>query len=260
MFLRIIILLFSLGAAGGAGWLAMEMNERRNEVRSAEVEPREIAKTDVVVAIEAITAGEILTPEKLRWQPWPEAQLDDQFITRDDQPEALSDLAGSFVNRAFASGEPIREERLMETNANLLSNKIAAGMRAAAVKITAENTAGGFILPGDRVDVIHTVTSADDQSRSAQNESKIIIANARVLAIDQTAVQNPDGSVIGKTATLELSPTEAERIMAAEASGLLSLALRAVADHDAEESIAPPQQARIVRIHRAAETTIMTLR
>ena len=53
----------------------------------------------------------------------------------------------------------------------------------------------------------------------------------RVLAIDQTAVQSPEGSAIGKTATLELTPEDSERIMAAEASGLLSLALRAVTDH-----------------------------
>lgn len=260
MFLRIFILVISLGAAGGAGWLAMQMNERNEVAVSPQAEPRDVRKKDVVVAIEAITAGEVLTPEKLRWQPWPEAQLDDQFITRDEQPEALAELAGSFVNRAFASGEPIREERLMETNANLLSNKIASGMRAAAVKITAENTAGGFILPGDRVDVIHTVTSADDPGGPSRNESKIIIVNARVLAIDQTAVQNPDGSVVGKTATLELSPRESERIMTAEASGMLSLALRAVADHDTEETLDPPRQIRTVRIHRAAETSTITLR
>ena len=259
MFLRIVILVISLGAAGGAGWLALKMNDRGEVAALTNAEPREVPRKDVVVAVEAITAGEILTPDKLRWQPWPEEQLDDQFITRDEQPEALNTLAGSFVNRAFASGEPIREERLMETNANLLSNKIAPGMRAAAVKITAENTAGGFILPGDRVDVIHTVTTKDEQGTS-RNKSKIIIVNARVLAIDQTAVQNPDGTVVGKTATLELSPAEAERIMAAEASGMLSLALRAVADHDTREPIAPPPQIRTVRIHRAAETTTVTLR
>lgn len=260
MTLRILIFIFSLAAAGGAGWLTLKMNARNLDAQTTEIEPRPIPKKDVLVATGAITAGEILTTEKLRWQPWPEPQLNDQFILQEDQPDALTELAGSFVNRAFAPGEPIREDRLMETNANLLSNKIAAGMRAAAVKITAENTAGGFILPGDRVDVIHTVTESQDQGKTKQNESKIIISNARVLAIDQTAVQSPEGSAVGKTATLELSPDEVERVMAAEASGMLSLALRAVTDHDTVDIPEPPREIRTVRIHRATETTTITLR
>ncbi|MEM7213852.1 MAG: Flp pilus assembly protein CpaB [Pseudomonadota bacterium] len=258
--MRIVILVFSLAAAGGAGWMTMKMNGRDLGSQTTEIAPQVIPKKDVLVAIAAIPAGEVLTTEKLRWQAWPEPQLSDQFILHEDQPEALTELAGSFVNRAFAPGEPVREDRLMETNANLLSNKIASGMRAAAVKITAENTAGGFILPGDRVDVIHTVTQVQDKGDTKQNESKIIISNARVLAIDQTAVQSPEGSAIGKTATLELSPDEVERVMAAEASGMLSLALRAVTDHDSKDVPEAPREIRTVRIHRATETTTVTLR
>lgn len=260
MTLRIVIFLFSLAAAGGAGWMTLQMEQRAVLDQTAEAAPQVIPKQDVLVAIEAISAGEVLTSEKMRWQPWPEAQLNDQFVIQTDQPQAISELAGSFVNRAFAPGEPIREDRLMETNANLLSNKIAEGMRAAAVKITAENTAGGFILPGDRVDVIHTLTRVLDDGKTKDNQSQIIIANARVLAIDQTAVQSPEGSVLGKTATLELKPEDAERIMAAEASGMLSLVLRAVSDHDVVEAPVQPQQIRTVRIHRATETTTVTLR
>ena len=102
----------------------------------------------------------------------------------------------------------------METNINLLSNKITPGKRAAAVKISAENTAGGFILPGDRVDVIHTIMKPGATGQPAINVSEIIISNVRVLAIDQTAVHTPEGAAIGKTATLELTPDDAERIIA----------------------------------------------
>ena len=260
MTMRILIFIVSLCAAGGAGWLTLNMNQQNGPEQLGEVTPEVTPKVDVLGAVQAITAGEVLTAEALRWQPWPETQLNDQFVTHATQPQAISELTGSFVNRAFAPGEPIREDRLMETNANLLSNKITTGMRAAAVKITAENTAGGFILPGDRVDVIHTITRTQDDGKNKQNESRIIIANARVLAIDQTAVQSPEGSAIGKTATLELAPKEAERIMAAEASGMLSLVLRAVADHDTQEAPVQPQAIRTVRIHRATETSTVTLR
>ena len=240
--------------------MTLNMNQRNSDEQTALTEPAPIPNVDVLVAVEAITAGEVLTAEMLRWQPWPATQLNDQFVLHTNQPQAITELPGSFVNRAFAAGEPIREDRLMETNANLLSNKITAGMRAAAVKITAENTAGGFILPGDRVDVIHTHIQSPGEDQDAGNESRIIISNVRVLAIDQTAVQSPEGSAVGKTATLELKPADAEKIMAAEASGLLSLVLRAVADHDAIDQPVAPQVIRTVRIHRATETSTVTLR
>ena len=257
MILRLVILTFALIAAGGAAWLTTSMNARQ-QTEQAE---REVPTKDVLVAVAPIAGGEVLTPDRVRWQPWPEPGLSDQFILREDQPEAVSELSGSFVNRAFAVGEPIRGDRLMETNINLLSNKISAGKRAVAVKISAENTAGGFVLPGDRVDVIHTVTTVEEQGQPARNESQIIIRNARVLAIDQTAVQSPEGSAVGQTATLELSPDETERVMAAEASGLLALALRAVTDHTEEEIVViETEEIRTVRVHRGTETSSVTIR
>ncbi|MEM7189900.1 MAG: Flp pilus assembly protein CpaB [Pseudomonadota bacterium] len=229
MVLRILILVFALGAAGGAAWLTMSMSQQSSDPQAQASAP--VATKDVLVATSAIAGGEVLSPSKMRWQPMPEQAVNEQFILRDTQPEAIAELSGSFVNRSFSQGEPIRSERLMATNINLLSNKITPGKRAAAVKISAENTAGGFILPGDRVDVIQTITKPGPSGQPAINVSEIIISNVRVLAIDQTAVQTPEGSAVGKTATLELSPEDAERIMAAEASGLLSLALRSVTDH-----------------------------
>jgi pilus assembly protein CpaB len=257
MFLRVSLIVFALIAAGGAAWFSMGL--RSTPEVQQEQEKAEVPTKDILVAVEAISGGEVLSPDKVRWQPFPEPSLNDQYILREEQPEAISELSGSFVNRAFAIGEPIREERLMETNINLLSNKIAAGMRAIAVKITAENTAGGFILPGDRVDVIHTVTMPAVEGQPVRNEAQIIITNARVMAIDQTAVQNPEGSAIGSTATLELTPQESERIIAAEASGLLSLILRAVSDHAEETAEVRDEQIRSVRIHRGQETTTITL-
>ena len=259
MLLRVTILAFAVIAAGMAAWLTMNISGRAGPEVTAQAQ-QEVPTTDVLVAGVEISGGEVLSPDKLRWQAWPETTLSDQYITRDEKPDAITALSGSFVNRAFTGGEPIREERLMETNINLMSNKITPGRRAVAVKISAENTAGGFILPGDRVDVIHTVSTVEIQGETPRNESQIIIANARVLAIDQTAVQSPEGSTIGKTATLELLPDEAERIMAAEASGLLSLALRAVTDHSAVAEIAPAETLHTVRVHRAAETSTVTLR
>ena len=257
MVVRLLIFVLAAGSAGGAAWLTMRPGpEPVAQVSVAAA--AQVVTRDVLVARSDIKSGEILSPENLQWEPWPEPNLNETFITRDKRPAAMTELSGTFVNTPFVTGEPIRDARLMATNVNLLSNKLAPGLRAVAVKVTAESTAGGFILPGDRVDVIRTST-AGAEGQEPISRSQIIIANARVLAIDQTAVQTPEGIVVGKTATLELAPDEAELIVAAEASGMLSLALRAVADH-AQGETAEFVQTRTVRVHRAAQTSTVTLR
>lgn len=261
MLLRVFILLIAVTAAGGAAWLTSTMGPAEQPMTNAQsVEAaKQVPTKDVLVSLTEIPSGGVLSPDKLLWRPMPEAAISEEYILRDSRPDAIGELSGSFVNAPFAKGEPITDARLMETNINLLSTKIESGMRAAAVKISAENTAGGFILPGDRVDVVHTVTLVEAQGQPARNESRIIISNVRVLAIDQTAVQSPEGSAVGKTATLELKPAETERILAAEASGLLSLTLRSVSDHAIVESD-PIEEVRTVRVHRGSVTSTVTLR
>lgn len=256
MFVRLLVFVFAAGAAGAAAWLSTR--HEPEQVAVAVAAPADIAVREVLVAGGDIKSGEILSPDNLRWEAWPEANLNEAFITQDARPDAMSELSGTFVNTPFVSGEPIRDARLLATNANLLSNKLAPGKRAVAVRVTAESTAGGFVLPGDRVDVIRTSTVSGENG-TEQNQSQIIITNARVLAIDQTAVQTPEGIVVGKTATVELAPDEAELIIAAEASGNLSLALRAIADHAKTETAELPQ-IKTVRVHRAAQTSSVTLR
>ena len=123
---------------------------------------------------------------------------------------------------------------------------LPSGKRAVAVRITAENTAGGFILPDDRVDVLQTIAQQDKRRRPAEElHDRTILTNVTVLAIDQTLDEtNKDekgkakSAAIGKTATLELDPRQAELLTAAEAAGTLSLALRSTADN-AEVAPAP---------------------
>lgn len=260
MFLRAFIFLIASAAAGGAAWLTAQTGAQ-NAPAQVQVQTAEIPTVDVLVAAANIPGGDVLSPEAVRWEPWPEAHVSDRFITRPDRPEAIEELAGTFLNSGFAVGEPISKSRLMAVNENMLSNKIEPGMLAAAVKVSAESAAGGFILPGDRVDVIHTMNTAGGEGQPARNNSRIIISNVRVLAIDQTAAQTPEGTVLGKTATLELSPPDAARIMSADASGLLSLALRSMSDHTAEPVVIGEETpASTVVVRRRGESSVVTVR
>ncbi len=103
-------------------------------------------------------------------------------------------------------------------------------MRAMAVPLSAESAAGGFILPGDHVDVVMT-HELDGAAGGKRFSSETVLRNVRVLAIDQTTSTPKDGSsVVGATATLQLSSKQSEVLALAKAQGALTLVLRSYAD------------------------------
>src|SRR5262249_53161737 len=109
---------------------------------------------------------------------------------------------------------------------------LPSGMRAVSTEISPETGAGGFILPNDRVDVILSKRANNDAKQgNKQPVSETILTNVRVLAIDQTVEEkNGQRVVVGKTATVELSPRQAETLTQARQLGTLSLALRSLLD------------------------------
>jgi pilus assembly protein CpaB len=130
--------------------------------------------------------------------------------------------------------EPIRREKLIKTDGTgFLSAVLPAGKRAIAISTDSRgaNTAGGFILPNDHVDVIRTYRDEGTGSRSESYSSETILRNVRVLAIGQNVQErNGEKVVIGETATLEVDPGQVETVAQAQKTGSLSLALRSLKD------------------------------
>lgn len=250
---RVLILLISLSAGGAAAWLAINMQApAATPAKMLLLQTPEKVGEEVLVASADLAQGQTLSEDHVRWQAWPDRAINPGFIRRSARPDALEALKDSVVRSHFVAGEPIREEKLANPGSGFLSAILPSGKRAIGVRVTAENTAGGFILPNDRVDVIHTVAE-DKGGGQSVNVSRTILSNIRVLAIDQKADETSgDAVAIGKTATLELSPKEAEIIAAAEASGALSLALRSTADND-EAPSASQDKNRLVRIIRSGQ-------
>jgi pilus assembly protein CpaB len=125
---------------------------------------------------------------------------------------------------------------------------VAPGMRAVSIPITTESGAGGFILPNDRVDVILTV-QVSEQPKSYG--ARTFLHDVRVLAVDQTYTQDKDHqTVLAKTATLELSPQQAETVEAAASSGTVSLALRPLGETPGADLAMNTNQNRTVSIIR----------
>jgi pilus assembly protein CpaB len=228
---RIVVLTVALGAGGVAAYLASGPD---NKSRPAEPAAALLQTVDVLVARSDMGLGQLVTPDNLQWQTWPAATASSNFIRRNERPDAMAQIAGSIVRMPFIAGEPIRDQKLVQANGSgFMAAILPAGMRAISTDISPETGAGGFILPNDRVDVILSKheKNADRAGASDIVNSEIILANIRVLAIDQ-APKEKDGqnSVVGKTATLELKPEQAETLASARQAGTLSLALRSIAD------------------------------
>ena len=184
--------------------------------------------SQVLVASGALSPGTKLDPAMVRWQEWPKKSVDASFLTHETVPDVAKYSEKAVVRAPLVSGEPITDMKVVQSDtAGFMAATLTPGMRAVSVGISVETGAGGFILPNDRVDVIKTDSSSEGQRRF---RSAVILENVRVLSIDQTAKEDKDQkTIIGKTATLELTPDQAKLIARASASGTLSLALRSLA-------------------------------
>ena len=237
---RLVVLTVAIAAGGVAAMLAGR-SEKPPEVKMAPAAPQ-MAMVDVLVAKSDINMGQTVSPGDVRWQEWPAAAASGNFIRRSDRPTAIENLAGTVARAPFVNGEPIREAKLVNAKGSgFMAAILPTGMRAIATQISPETGAGGFILPNDHVDVILTRRDRDAEKTAgaSTHTSETILTNVRVLAIDQN-VQEKDGQkvVVGKTATLELTPRQTEVLAVSQQLGTLSLALRSIVDasHDAPET------------------------
>jgi pilus assembly protein CpaB len=214
-----------------------------------------VETVQVLVAAADLAQGHVVSEKDLRWQSWPQESINPAFISRSSKPDAMTALAGSMVRSRLVAGEPVQEEKLARTSAGMLASMLPAGKRAVAIRVSAESAAGGFILPNDRVDVIHTLTRAGLQGGS-ETLGRTLLTNIRVLAIDQRAADVKDPAFIGKTATLELDAEQAEIIAAGQATGTLSLALRSFADFDAAPMVVRAKEVSVRIFHGERSETV----
>ena len=227
---RIVVLIIALSAGAVAAYLASGSD---NKPAPAE-QVVQLPTVDVLVAKADIGLGQALTPNDLQWQSWPASTAGNTFIRRNDRPDATTQLAGSIARAPFIAGEPIREAKLVKADGSgFMAAILPTGMRAVSTEISPETGAGGFILPNDRVDVLLTRREKNPNPTATADivHSEILLANVRVLAIDQAPKEKEgQNSVVGKTVTLELKPEQAVTLAAGRQAGTLSLALRSIAD------------------------------
>jgi pilus assembly protein CpaB len=195
---------------------------------TAKVAPQ-MPMSDVLIANSALQPGQAPTADQLRWQKWPTSSVDSTFITRDSVGSIDEVVKGSVVRSPLASGQPVTNSSIIHGDAvGLMAAMLNPGMRAISMPINTDSGAGGFILPNDRIDLILT-RKTDNNHVNATT----LLSDVRVLAVDQTFKQDKDTkTVIGKTATLEVTPGQAEQIAKAQNQGILSLSLRPLVSGD----------------------------
>jgi pilus assembly protein CpaB len=224
---RVVVLAIAFTAALGAAWVAKKIVGGPREVETVE---KTVGATDVLVAAANINLGDSVRADDLKWQQWPAEGVTPGLITREAQPDAPSQLSGSVARAPFIAGEPIKEQKLIKiSEGGVMAAILPSGMRAISTPIREETAAGGFILPNDRVDVILSHKLKVGQKEEPVSEA--VLRNVRVLAIGQE-IENKDGEKVatGKTATLELTPRQAEVLALAQSIGEISLSLRSLAD------------------------------
>ncbi|MGF1623783.1 MAG: Flp pilus assembly protein CpaB [Alphaproteobacteria bacterium] len=260
-------------------WLATE------RASTAQGQPAPIPTTQVLVATVDMSPGHFVKPDDLRWQPWPKDSVVPTYILESD--EAMDDLSGTVVRTMIGSGEPVTENRLVRPgDRGFLAAVLLPGMRAVSVPVNETSGIAGLIYPGDHVDVIltHAVQQASAVGIQTRQVSETVLTNVRVLAIDQNvSLQGPTGAV-ADTATLEVSPQQAEKVSVMMQIGRLSLSLRSLAEAsspaspdnthtvtmdtdvsslierpapEAEAGPPPPEPAPQVTIVRGGQSTIM---
>jgi pilus assembly protein CpaB len=257
---RLVVLTVALGAGGVAAMLAGR-SEKPPEVKT--VAPK-MATAEVLVAKTDIPMGTTVTPGSVAWEEWPAGAASANFIRKSDRPNAVNTLTGSIARYPFIAGEPIREAKLVDAKGSgFMAAILPTGMRAVSTPISPETGAGGFILPNDHVDVI--LTRRDREAEKATGTevqtSETILGNVRVLAIDQSVEEkNGQKVVVGRTATLEVTPAQAETLALSKQVGSLSLALRSIADssRDAPKLEEQPNKRDGVNIVRFGVSTIST--
>ena len=234
---RILILMLALIVAGvtavyAKSWIS---SQQRPVTIIQAAAPAEEDSSEVLVAEADIPAGRFIKPQDVRWQRWPTDDIPDNYIVKTGQ--AKDAVVGAVVRRGLFAGQPITGASVVKPgDRGFLAAVLSPGSRAVSVPINATSGNSGLIFPGDRVDLILTQTLDGDVTRRV---SETVLPDIRIIAM---GVETGDDPKKGKhhekarTATLEVTPRQAESVALVTELGKLSLSLRSLAkDEDKQE-------------------------
>lgn len=207
-----------LAVAGGSVYAAREMLNIQTTPQVVEVEQ---ALVEVVVAGRDIALGQPIEPQLLTTISWPSDAVPNGVYT--DIALLLPERGGEprRARRAISEGELLLETKISDFGEKVtIVQTLADGHRAMAIEVSAETAVGGFVTPGDFVDVVLTL------GRNESLRAVTILQNVRIVGVDQDSDESSDAPEIARTVTIEVTPEESQRLALAQQAGTLSLSLR----------------------------------
>ena len=214
----------------GSFWLMKGILNKPRETK----QDVQVNTTEVMVARADIGLGHIATESSFRWQAWPADAVPPGAIARKGGAgNPMREFQGAIARTPILAGEPITKAKLVKAGeGGVLASILPQGMRAISTKISEESSVGRLILPNDHVDII-LIRRLRSKGGQEEHVSDTLFRNVRILAIGQRIeVKEGQKNAEGNTATLELTPRQAELLALAKSMGEISLALRSVADFD----------------------------
>ena len=242
---RLILLLFALLISGGTVFLAQRWMHselaNRDAAGTTNADGATRPSLKVLVAKTDIPAGGFLRPESLHWQEWPQNGLADSYIV--EGKGKLEDFVGSVVRSKLIAGEPITPSRVVRPgDRGFMAAVLSPGNRAVTVSVTPSSGMAGFVFPGDHVDLILSMAlHSPDKDAETRYVSETVLTDIRVVGMDQRISDENDKKDISipKTATLEVTPKQAETVAVISELGIISLSLRSLATSDDTPNASP---------------------
>ncbi|MYM57645.1 Flp pilus assembly protein CpaB [Vibrio sp. OCN044] len=230
-----VMLLFLLSIAFGLGavffakqWMDRQL-QPQTEVEVVEREP-------VIVAAQDILAGTIIESQHLTSKLLEKAWRDENQYT------SVEDLVGEVAAINIFPGSIVTRNHLTAPGeGSTLASLIPENKRAVTIRVNDVIGVAGFLLPGNKVDVLNTIKYSSTSATTVT-----VLKEIKVLAVDQTAKTKENKPIIVRAVTLEVSPREAEKLLSAQSKGEIQLALRN-----------PHEEERVVKRYVAPSVTVI---
>ncbi|MEX0282471.1 MAG: Flp pilus assembly protein CpaB [Arenibacterium sp.] len=214
----VLVTLVGLGLAGGSAYLAKEILETRS-AKAAVASDEALVK--VIVAGRDIAFGQPIEAHLLTTIAWPRDAVPAGVYSDFDALVAKQGKPSRRAKRVIAQGELILATKVSDFGEKVtITQTLGPNRRAMAIKVDAETAVGGFVTPGDFVDLVLT------QGRNESLRAVTILQNIRVIGVDQQSDEQIDTPEVARTVTVEVTPEQGQRLALAQKAGTLSLTLR----------------------------------
>ncbi len=214
----LLLVVVGLGAAGGSVYFAQDILAKQAQ---RDTQTEEAATIGVLVAGRDIAFGQAIEAQLITTIHWPRESTPAGVFTDPADLLPAEGVEPRRARKAIAQGELILNTRVSDWGEKVtIVQSLSPNQRAMAIKVDAETAVGGFVTPGDFVDVLLT------QGRNEKMRTVTILQNVRVIGVDQDSNEGNDAPEIARTVTVEVTPDEGQRLALAQQAGTLSLTLR----------------------------------